>query len=293
MKRIPPPTSLHVLPLPHPHILLPGNRLALPVSKETFHELIAMMETYEEKEEEEGYVPPQTQRRTVGKNRKSFLVAAVPIVPGTETPSSTASTKTDTPAPGLEGGGYLPPIQPEPHSNPNPASDANPHFSEWGVTARILRLIKPSSSNRIETTDGHGPLAMVRGTGTPPASYVVFLQGLSRVRLLEPSKITPSLSSTVLPLFSVSHTSSPAPGLEQLDPEALIKFKQSALIFLDRLARDSVKRDEREARIKIAEMLDDPDLHSSSPESLSRAAWIVDVLVGKINDYNDKLGKLL
>ena len=73
----------------------------------------------------------------------------------------------------------------------------------------------------------------------------------------------------------------------------LIKFKQSALILLDRLARDSVQKGKREAYMRIAEMLDDLDLHPSSPESLSRAAWVVDVIVGNvINDHGDKLGKL-
>jgi len=280
MKRLPAPVSLHVLPLPHPHILLPGNKLTLSVSRETGHELIAMMEKYEEKEEE----VPQTQRRTVGKNIKSFLVAAVPVVPATESPSSTASAKTET------GGDYLPPIQPQPHSNPNSASEPLSHFSEWGVTARILRLVKPSSPNQVETTDGHGPFAVVRGA--PAASYFVSLQGLSRVRLLRPSNITPGLPSTALPLFSISHAPSSAPHSEQFDPEILIKFKQNALIFLDRLAHDSLKKDEREACAKVAEILDGSDFHSSSPASVSRAAWIIDVLVGKVNDYNDKLGTL-
>lgn len=283
-------TSLHVLPLPYPFILLPGNRLTLSVSKETGDELLAMIEKHEERGEEEGHVSSQVRMRTAVKNRKSFLIAAVPVV--SSLGASTASTTTKTLAPGLQRGDTLPPIQPQPRSNPN--SDAHSHLSEWGATARILRLVKPSTSAEIEAIGGDIPLTVARGA--PTANFLVSLQGLSRVKLLGPSNTTSSrhsLPSTAFPLYSVSHASPPAPDLEQFAPEMLIKFKQSALILLDRLARDSVQKGKREAYMRIAEMLDDLDLHPSLPESLSRAAWVVDVIVGNvINDYGDKLGKL-
>jgi ATP-dependent Lon protease len=275
-----PPTVLHVLPLPHPHILLPGNRLTLSISRETGDELLALIDEHEDTQADG--------RRTRGKT-KPFLIAAVPAVPS---PASTTPTETGTPTPSIQGRDYLPPIQPQPPSTPNPTSDSHPHLSEWGTSAQILSLVKTRPSTRTEKIGEHGPLTVVRRA--PTTSYLVSLQGLTRIKLVGPSNSTPSLSFTALPLFTISHASASPPDSEQFESESLIKFKQSALTLLDTLARDSVQKVKREAYTRVAEMLDDLDTHSSSSESLSRAAWMVDVLVGNIiNDYNDKLGKFL
>lgn len=219
-------TVLHVLALPHPYVLLPGNRLTILIPRETGDELLALIEECEETEVE-------------GHNRKPFLIAV------------------------------LPSIQPQP---PNSVSN-----SEWATAARVLRLVNPPPEHSLVP-------------GAPNTSYLLSLQGLTRIKLLGPSKNTPKSFTALLP-YTVSHAS--ASDSEQLEPETLIKFKQSAIALLDRLTRYSVQSAKRDAYIKLADLLNDLDVHSSSSESLSRAAWVADVLVGNVvRDYDDKLGQL-
>ena len=158
-----------------------------------------------------------------------------------------------------------------------------------------------SSADQKRNTDGslqllehndRNPFMMVRRAST--RDYLVTLHGLTRVKLLGPTPSHRSQPFTTLSLHTISYASASPPDSEQIDPASLANFKQSALTLLDRLARDPAQKVRREAYIKISEMLDDLDLHSSSSESVSRAAWMADTLVGSVvNDYNDRLGKLL
>jgi ATP-dependent Lon protease len=68
-------------------------------------------------------------------------------------------------------------------------------------------------------------------------------------------------------------------------PDAVDRFKQSALRLLDRLANDAGQQSRKEGYHKIANMLDDI--------SNARTPWMADVLIGSVNsEYADKLGEL-
>ena len=63
------------------------------------------------------------------------------------------------------------------------------------------------------------------------------------------------------------------PPSEQVpSPEAVEKFKQSALQLLDRLANDSVQQSRREGHHKIANMLDDI--------TSAQTPWLADIFIG-------------
>ena len=213
------------------------------------------------------------------------MAVAIPAVPSSGTSSSTLSTET------TKAVGYLPPIQPQ---HPSNIKSTSSQLSEWGTTARILRLVKPLSSLSQSEHNDRNPFTMVRRAST--RDYLVTLHGLTRVKLVGASDATPSRRSplfTTLFLHKICHASASPPDSEQIDPASLANFKQSALNLLDRLARDSAQKAKREAFVRIAEILDDLDIHSASSESVSRAAWMADTLVGSVvNDYSDKLGKL-
>lgn len=139
----------------------------------------------------------------------------------------------------------------------NPGEE--PSLSEWGTAARVLRLVKPPARN-------------------PRQPYLVSLHGLTRVRLIH-SK--PSANDLLrMPIHDVEY-----PPSEQLpSPEAVEKFKQSALRLLDRLANDSVQQSKREGYHKIASMLDDI--------ASARTPWMADVLIGSVDgEHADKLGE--
>ena len=141
--------------------------------------------------------------------------------------------------------------------SPNPGEE--PSLSEWGTAARVLRLVKPPARN-------------------PRQPYLVSLHGLTRVKLIHSKPSTDDLLH--MPIHDVEY-----PPSEQVpSPDAVEKFKQSALRLLDRLANDSVQQSKREGYHKIANMLDDI--------ASARTPWMADVLIGSVNgEHADKLGE--
>ncbi|KIM41792.1 hypothetical protein M413DRAFT_445015 [Hebeloma cylindrosporum] len=143
----------------------------------------------------------------------------------------------------------------------NPGEE--PSLSEWGTAARVLRLVKPPARN-------------------PRQPYLLSLHGLTRVRLVHSSTKKPSADDLMrMPIHDVEY-----PPSEQVpSPEAVEKFKQSALRLLDRLANDSVQQSKKEGYHKIANMLDDI--------ASARTPWMADVLIGSVNgEHADKLAIL-
>jgi ATP-dependent Lon protease len=152
----------------------------------------------------------------------------------------------------------LPVLAAVPVTAPDP-DQAAPPLADWGVAARVLRLVNPPARN-------------------PRQPYLVSLHGLSRLRLVHAHDKL-SLLADSLPTFDVEHPPTEnVPSRESID-----RFKQAALRLLDRLARDATQPARKEGYSKIANMLDDI--------ADDRTPWMADVLVGSINtDYADKLG---
>ena len=106
---------------------------------------------------------------------------------------------------------------------------------------------------------------------------------LTRVRLIHMSAHKHKLTLDDL-LRLPTHDVEYPPPEKVPSPEAVDKFKQSALRLLDRLAKDSPQQSRKEGYIKIAGMLDDI--------ADARTPWMADVLVGSVNgEYGDKLGE--
>jgi len=142
----------------------------------------------------------------------------------------------------------------------SPPHAPTPNLAEWGTASRVLRLTKPPSGNTREP-------------------YVVFLQGLTRVHLLSP---LPPLASLQNELFDheVEYASTPE---KSPDPDVVVKFKEAALLLLDRLARDSTTTVKRERYVEAANVVEDV--------SDQRAPLLADILVGSLpGEYSDKLG---
>ncbi|KAJ7035622.1 ATP-dependent protease La [Mycena alexandri] len=141
------------------------------------------------------------------------------------------------------------------------ASDTNQTaLAECGTAARILRLVRPPGRNSRQ-------------------SYLLTLQGLTRVRLLTPYVPTPD--DAFVPWdIQYPPTAKEVPSRKIVDA-----FKQSALRLLDRLARDSGQQIRRDGYNKISGMLEDV--------TDARAAWMADILVGTVNaPFADKLAIL-
>lgn len=138
------------------------------------------------------------------------------------------------------------------------ASTTDTILAEWGTAARVVRLVRPPARNIRQ-------------------NYLVSLHGLTRVRLTSP--FTPSVDHPSLAPQDIEY-----PSTERLPSRDLVeKFKHSAMLLLDRLARDSVQPSRREGYHKIAAMVDDI--------TDSRASWMADMLIGTINgEFSDKLG---
>ena len=198
-------TTLPVLPLPHPTILLPAARATVPLNRYLAQALINLIQDSE----------------TDGQTH----VVAVPIV------------------------------------NP-PTNGTEPVLNDWGVVARVIRLARTSGINAT-----HSP-------------YLLSIQGLTRVRLTRPLKLT-SHSPETLPYHVVEHA--PTEGLPS--HEVVEAFKSAALRLLDRLAQDSSKLAKRDAWLKLAGMVEDV--------TDQRAGWLADLLVSNISgEYSDRLGEL-
>ncbi|KAJ7173749.1 ATP-dependent protease La [Mycena filopes] len=141
------------------------------------------------------------------------------------------------------------------------ASDTNQTaLAESGTAARILRLVRPPGRNSRQ-------------------SYLLTLQGLTRIRLLTP--YVPSPDDAFIP-WDIQY---PATVKEVPSRKIVDAFKQSALRLLDRLARDSGQQIRRDGYNKISGMLEDV--------TDARAAWMADILVGTVNaPFADKLAIL-
>ncbi|KAF9472048.1 ATP-dependent protease La [Pholiota conissans] len=163
----------------------------------------------------------------------------------------------------IEESDALPIVAAIPLTTSTTSPNVDPTLAEWGTAARVLRLVKPPARN-------------------PRQPYLVSLHGLTRVRLIHMSTKKISGEDLLsLPIHDVEY-----PPTEKVPtPEAVEKFKQSALRLLDRLAKDSVQQTRKEGYNKIASMLDDI--------TDARTPWMADVLIGSINgEYNDKLAVL-
>ncbi|KAF9442272.1 ATP-dependent protease La [Macrolepiota fuliginosa MF-IS2] len=212
-------STLPLLALQHPLVLLPTARFTVPVSKDVGDAIFALIDHSDA-------LP---------------VIAAVPLTQ----PNS-------------------PNLPPDSDSATQPQQPFQPPLSEWGTAARVLRLVKPPARN-------------------PRQPYLVFLHGLTRVRLIHIHANKDKLQhiTTSLPVFDVEYPSTEAvPSRDTID-----RFKQAALRLLDRLARDAVQPARKEGYNKIASMLDGI--------TDARTPWMADVLVGSINtDYADKLAVL-
>ncbi|KAG9310983.1 hypothetical protein JVU11DRAFT_8861 [Chiua virens] len=130
-----------------------------------------------------------------------------------------------------------------------------------GVAARVVRLVR------------------ARTVGSPVSRYpyLLYLHGLTRIRLLQPLDLDPSNLDS-LPQHAVAY----APADTIPSHETLDAFKGAALRLLDRLAKESVQAQRKDEWLKVASMVEDM--------SDQRAAWMADVLVTAIpGQYMDKL----
>lgn len=170
----------------------------------------------------------------------------------------------------IEQSDALPVVAALPMTQETSATSPDPIFSDWATATRILRLVKPPARN-------------------PRQPYLVSLHGLTRVHLLTPFALAPTISdhrSAILGPSLVSHDIEYPPTERVPSSEIVDKFKQSALRLLDRLAQEAAQQSRKDGYNKIAAMLDDI--------TDARAPWMADVLVGSINSqYSDKLGKCL
>ena len=146
--------------------------------------------------------------------------------------------------------------------NPESAQDEEPVLNEWGTSARIARLVRPSALN-------------------PSENFLVTLHGLTRVRLAKPLQIA-SGTLDEMPYHSVEYP--PTEGAPQR--EQVIAFKGAALRLLDRLKLDAPKGSQKDTWSKFASMVEEI--------SDSRVGWLADVMVaGIIVDYSDRLSECL
>ena len=134
-----------------------------------------------------------------------------------------------------------------------------PVFSEWATAARLVRLLRPPPRN-------------------PKQPYLLSLQGITRLRLKAPLKL--SITTDSLTEHPVEYPSTDTvPSRESVEV-----FKSAALRLLDRLMKNATVQSSRtDAWLKLSGMVEEI--------SEARAAWMADVLVMAINgEYADKLG---
>jgi ATP-dependent Lon protease len=144
-----------------------------------------------------------------------------------------------------------------------PAVIINAPPPTYGVAARVVRLV------RARTVNSHAPRY----------PYLLYLHGLTRIRLLQPLALDPSTLDS-LPQHAVAYP--PADTIPSR--ETFEAFKDAALRLLDRLAKDSVQAQRKDEWLKVASMVEEI--------SDQRAAWMADVLVAAISgQYADKFGQ--
>lgn len=226
--------ELPTLALPHPLVLLPSARVAVPITATVAEALIRLADSAAE-------------------NGQTPVVAAVPL---------------------------LPPQQPKKNSE----KLHTPKLNEWGVVARVVRLVRPPT----------------RSSSQP---HLLALQGLSRVRLLDVEAASASFSKRdPIPLLAyerASLLSPPNSGAlirtggdgygdgqddgERPSKEEFISFKNAALRMLERLSQDTTQSRKREAWVKIMGLVEDLEEE--------RAGWMADMLVSTVGvEYADKIG---
>lgn len=143
-----------------------------------------------------------------------------------------------------------------------PPLTANAPPPTHGVTARVVRLIR----------------ARTVASPAPRHPYLLYLHGLTRIRLLQPLDLDPSALDS-LPQHAVAYP----PADTTPSHETVEAFKDAALRLVDRLAKDSVHAQRKDDWLKVASMVEEI--------SDQRAAWMADVLVAAISgQYADKLG---
>lgn len=131
-----------------------------------------------------------------------------------------------------------------------------------GVAARVVRLVR----------------ARTVASPAPRHPYLLYLHGLTRIRLLQPLDLDPSTLDS-LPRHAVAYP----PADTTPSHETVEAFKDAALRLLDRLAKDSVQAQRKDDWLKVASMVEEI--------SDQRAGWMADVLVAAISgQYADKLG---
>ena len=141
------------------------------------------------------------------------------------------------------------------------SASPTPALAHCATTARIVRLTRSPSSSYSQ-------------------SSVITLHGLTRIRLPTPHPSIDDLHQN--PLEHPVHY--PAAPEHVPDHDVVLKFKNAARHFLDRMVRDSPTLVQRESYVKVAHMLDDV--------SDQRTPWMADVLVSGIaGNFEDKLGE--
>ncbi|KAA1475792.1 ATP-dependent protease La [Dentipellis sp. KUC8613] len=130
---------------------------------------------------------------------------------------------------------------------------------EWGVSAHIVRLVRPTRPS------------------TQP--YLLSVQGVARIRLASSHAVSVNNRES-LPKLTYSEPSPDADGAPSR--EVIAAFRSAALRLLDRLAKDSVQPRRKEGWLKIVSLVEET--------SDDRMGWLADTLVSAVNgEYNDKL----
>lgn len=143
-----------------------------------------------------------------------------------------------------------------------PQSASDGLLYQWGTASRIVRLIKPPTNNLKQY-------------------YLLSLNGISRVRLLDsnPDRPSPMVSTAIVYKKVEFQSSNGLPG-----PETVVKFKAAGLKLLEQLGKDTTQQAKRESYNKVAAMVEEV--------TPARAAWLSDVMVSSLNgEYADKLGE--
>ncbi|KAI0063342.1 hypothetical protein BV25DRAFT_418734 [Artomyces pyxidatus] len=132
---------------------------------------------------------------------------------------------------------------------------SQPHLHEWGVSARISRLVRPPSRS------------------TQP--YLLTIQGLTRVRLTAPERFG---DPDHLPLLPVSYP--PVEGDLLPPPDVVSAFKAAAVSLLDRLAQSNPRK--RDIWARLAAVVEEADV--------DRAAGLPDLVVSSVGaEYEERL----
>jgi len=196
-------STLPLIPLPHPLVLLPGARLTFPISHKQADALIRLFDS----------------------SLSNPVLAAVPFLQH-------------------EGATTL---------------------NRWGVTARVVRFVRP------------------RPHSDEP--YLLTLTGTARVRLADdhPLALPSHADALSLPRFDVVHP--PPDAHSPPAPDVVQDFKAAAVRLLERFAQDtSQSARKRESWARIAQLVDETE-----PE---RAAALADAIVSAVGaEHADKLGE--